>query len=161
DGRSDIFSLGVVLYELLTGCKPFQGDSLVELAELITTIDPRPPRQTDHAIPNELERICQMALSKRASERYSTAKEMAEDLRLFLQTTGGIEWPAARAALTSSSAGTTVEYVPPPITSTPSRSERQSTKVVPKGLRSFDEQDADFFLELLPGPRDREGLPEC
>jgi serine/threonine protein kinase/formylglycine-generating enzyme required for sulfatase activity len=160
DGRSDIFSLGVVLYELLTGCRPFQGDSFVELAELITTTDPRPPRQTDHAIPTELERICQMALSKRASERYSTAKEMADDLRLFLQTTGGMVWPAARGAEMSPPAGTTLEYAPPPITSRQTHSDRRSIKIVPKGLRSFDEQDADFFLELLPGPRDREGLPE-
>jgi serine/threonine protein kinase/formylglycine-generating enzyme required for sulfatase activity len=160
DGRSDIFSLGVVLYELLTGRRPFQGDSLVELVELITSTDPRSPRQTDDGIPKELERICQMALAKRASDRYSTAKDMAEDLRLFLQTTGRKVSPAAPTALMSPPPGPTLGYVPPLSTSRQSHSDRRPIKIVPKGLRSFDEQDADFFLELLPGPRDREGLPE-
>ena len=50
--------------------------------EQITTSEPRPPRQIDDTIPKELERICLKALSKRASERYSTARDMAEDLAL-------------------------------------------------------------------------------
>ena len=89
DGRSDIFSLGVVFYELLTGKQAFRGDSLLDVIESIITTEPRPPRQIDDTIPKELERICQKALSKRASERYSTAKDMAEDLRLFLETAAG------------------------------------------------------------------------
>ena len=57
--------------------------------EQITTTEPRPPRQIDDTIPKELERICLKALSKRASERYTTATDMAEDLRLFPQTVAG------------------------------------------------------------------------
>ena len=101
DGRSDIFSLGVVFYELLTGRRPFiakaqdKDEALNELLDLIATTEARPPRQIDDTIPKELERICQKALSKRASERYNTAKDMAEDLRLFLQTTVGTVSPAA------------------------------------------------------------------
>src|SRR6516162_954636 len=68
DGRSDIFSLGVVLYELLTGRRPFHADSPHELLEQITNREPRPPRQIDDTIPRELDRICLKALAKRASE---------------------------------------------------------------------------------------------
>ena len=160
DGRSDIFSLGVVFYELLTGKRPFRGDSLLEIIESITTTEPRPPRQIDDTIPKELERICLKALSKRASERYSTAKDMAEDLRSFLQTAAGAVSPLAPAAPISTPPGSTLESAPLPSTSRQSDSDRRPIKIVPKGLRSFDEHDADFFLELLPGPRDRDGLPE-
>ena len=86
DGRSDIFSLGVVLYELLTGRKPFRGDTRAEVMDQIATAEPRPLRQIDDTISRELERICLKALAKRASERYSTGRDMAEDLRHFVQT---------------------------------------------------------------------------
>src|ERR1017187_196175 len=166
DGRSDIFSLGVVFYELLTGRRPFiakahdKDEARNELLDLIATTEARPPRQIDDTIPKELERICQKALSKRASERYSTAKDMAEDLRLWLQNTAGAVSPLAPVALSTQLPGSTLESAPPPSTVRQLDSDQRPIKIVPKGLRSFDEQDADFFLELLPGPRDRDGLPD-
>ena len=120
DGRSDIFSLGVVFYELLTGRRPFvakaqdKDEALDELLDLIATTEARPPRQIDDTIPKELERICQKALSKRASERYSTAKDMAEDLRVFLQTAGGTVSPAAPAVPIATPPGSTQEATPIP-----------------------------------------------
>ncbi len=69
DGRSDVFSLGVVFYELLTGRRPFPGDSPQALLEQVASAEPRPPRQLDDTIPRELDRICLKALSKRASDR--------------------------------------------------------------------------------------------
>ena len=166
DGRSDIFSLGVVFYELLVGRPPFRGESQAELMEQVTSFEARPPRQYDDSIPKELDRICLKALSKRASERYSTGKDMADDLRHFLaeQT---LSHPAA------SSTGLATPSITPvsqsPSTSGPPVDPHffgdadlgpQPIKIVPKGLRSFDEHDADFFFELLPGPRDRDGLPD-
>ncbi len=84
DGRSDIFSLGVVFYELLTGRQPFGAESNDEVLRQICFFEPRPPRQCDEAIPKELERICLKALSKRASDRYTTARDMADDLRHWI-----------------------------------------------------------------------------
>jgi len=116
----------------------------------IISFEPRPIRQIDDAIPKELERICSKALSKRASERYSTAKDLAEDVRLFLQTAGGAVAPVALAVPTSTPPISTLEVVGPPPTSRQSDSDQRPIKIVPKGLRSFDEQDADFFLSCFP-----------
>jgi serine/threonine protein kinase len=85
DGRSDIFSLGVVLYELLTGRRPFRGDTDAALLEQIERIEARPPRQIDDTLPRELERVCLKALAKRPTDRYTTAKDLAEELRCFLR----------------------------------------------------------------------------
>ena len=122
-----------------------------------------------NSIPKELERICLKALSKRASERYTTAKDMADDLRHFLaeQTViqsgtspGGMAGVASETpALQPASTSVGSMAVSRALTGTPS-SDHQPIKIVPKGLRSFDAHDADFFLELLPGPRDRDGLPD-
>jgi serine/threonine protein kinase len=156
DGRSDIFSLGVAFYELLTGRRPFRGEAIAELLEQITSVEARPPRQIDDRIPKELERICLKALSKRASERYPTAKDMGDDLRHFLTEFTSAEQPR----LPSVGVVAAEAAAPTPTPLSPPTPQPLPVKVVPKGLRSFDAGDADFFLELLPGPRDRQGLPD-
>ena len=166
DGRRDIFSLGVVFYKLLVGRQPFRADSQAELMEQITSFEPRPPRQIDNSIPKELERICLKALSKRASERYVTAKDMADDLGHFLDHAAVSEPFAVQAGVSALLSSTPTPGSSPTLLATPTpitpvrRSDSQPLKIVPKGLRSFDAHDADFFLELLPGPRDRDGLPD-
>ncbi len=153
DGRSDIFSLGVVFYELLTGRLPFRGETRSELLEQITSVEPRPPRQVDDAIGKELERICLKALGKRAAERYTTALDLADDLRHFLDESAPAEPLRAPAGVAATQVA---KPTPMTVVITPPR----PVKVVPKGLRSFDAGDAEFFLDLLPDPRDREGMPD-
>ena len=130
DGRSDLFSLGVVMYLILTGRLPFPGQSNQEIAHEITTVEPQVPRSLKNDVPIELERICLKLLRKRASERYANGRELAEDLRVWLTPRANQAASVAR------------------------------TKITPRGLRSFNADDSGFFLDLLPGPRNRDGLPE-
>jgi serine/threonine protein kinase len=82
DARSDIYSLGVVLYEMLTGVRPFHGNRRLLLLQMIED-DPRPPRAVRPEVPHDLEVICLKAMSKAPARRYQTTREMADDLRRF------------------------------------------------------------------------------
>ncbi|MEZ6120490.1 MAG: serine/threonine-protein kinase [Pirellulaceae bacterium] len=156
DGRTDIWSLGVIFYEMLAGKRPFDGQNQAELLDEIQNREPRPPRQLtrNSDIDDELERICLKCLEKRSSNRYGSATQLIDDLQYWLQSGHSrTTEPVSRTyALPSTSPGTKPATVDSPVEGT--------SPVVPKGLRSFDQDDADFFLLLLPGPRDRHGLPE-
>lgn len=79
-GQSDIYSLGVILYQLLTGNVPFKAPGLAALSILITTKNPKPVRERRADIPVELEAIVTRAMAKDLDERYKTGEEMAADL---------------------------------------------------------------------------------
>lgn len=133
DSRSDLFSLGLILFEMLAGRRPYEG-SREDLLESIASplLEVPSPRLFDPTIPKPVERICLKALAKRPLDRYLTADDLAGELRAYLAD------EADEAARDHTTIG---------------------SKMVPKGLRSFDSGDADFFLTLLPGLRDQYGIP--
>ena len=86
DIRSDIYSLGVVMYEMLTGEKPYTGDTLGEIAVKHMNADPVPPHELAEDIPLELERIALKAMEADIQKRYQTAGELLADLDSFSQS---------------------------------------------------------------------------
>ncbi len=85
-GSSDVFSLGVVFYELLTGQRPFEGRTPDELFQCIAEVEPRPLRELDPSIPRGLQSLCRQALAKLALDRIS-AYDLAEELRGYQNAT--------------------------------------------------------------------------
>ena len=134
DGRSDVFSVGAVFYRLLTGYQPFEGPDVRRLCEQIASTDPIRLRSIDPELPEELERICLKALAKNPTERYATAGELADDLDSWLDRRESLD----RGATTFGA---------------------ESLDFVPKGLQPYGSDDARFYPDLVPGPRDSSGLP--
>lgn len=93
DGRSDVFSLGVVLYEMLTGRTPFTGDDLSTILYNIMNFEPAPPSSVNQDVPHAFDHIVMRALSKRPAGRYPTARDMAADLRALRGVTPMVVQP--------------------------------------------------------------------
>src|SRR5262249_12521652 len=105
DGRSNIFSLGVMLYEMLTGEKPFPGQNITTVIYKIVNEDPVPPRQIDPSIHPGISAVVMRALVKEPEQRYQTAREMLEDLRNYRSIAGAAS-PQATAVLSNHGAPT-------------------------------------------------------
>ena len=85
DGRTDIYALGVILYRLISGRLPFAAPTADELLRAVIAHEPRPPRQFVRGLPRELERICLKAMAKNLTDRYTTASDLANDLRALVR----------------------------------------------------------------------------
>ena len=88
DGRSDLFSLGTVLYELLTCQKPFPGDDITTVTYSILREDPRPSRSINAAIPEDVDRILFHLMAKDPDQRYASARQLVEDVDAFMAGAG-------------------------------------------------------------------------
>src|SRR6185436_17017656 len=126
DGRTDLYSVGVVLYELMTGRPPFRANDLKELLRQVREDEPQPPRQLVRDIPQDLERACLKALAKRQQDRYTTAGDFAEDLQRVIQT--------GASPVTSASAPPSLAGAPPPSAAMPAPADVLSPIPVPASV---------------------------
>jgi serine/threonine protein kinase len=85
DGRSDLFSLGIVLYEMITGVRPFAGNSLGEVCAQILTANPIPPSKLDPTLPAAFDRILARCLAKNPDNRYQSGNDLARALYLVVR----------------------------------------------------------------------------
>ncbi len=159
DDRTDIWSLCVIFYRLLTGRLPFDGSSGGLVAEEVQFVDHVSMRQLDATIPATLDRIVGKGLAKRMVDRYSSCSELIEELEIVRDSScagdvslEGQPPEAARFVATRNESGSAAELASDSLSDA-------NVLVVPRGLSSFSEADSKFYPSLLPGPFDRDGLP--
>lgn len=175
DCRTDIWAFGVILYQMLVGGVPFRNRDVRQLFRAICYRNPRRPGQVAGSVPEELERICLRCLQKQMDDRYPSMQEVLDELRAYEQRllaaslaedrTAGSPTRRMLKSLADLPAGDPLSLLTSGRDESGESLESRSgapgsMRIVPRGLRSFDQSDADFYLRLLPGPVDREGIPE-
>jgi serine/threonine protein kinase len=150
DARSDIFSLGAVLYELLTGRRAFPGQGVAAILLKVASEDPEPPSRLVRALPEGTDEVVARALAKKPTDRYPDGRTLAEDLQDLLEGQRPRHVPPARPAPTLRSAQPmgTVLAMPKPVGSDTDRGQHEEPVSFPPGTR--------VSLAILEGPRSGE-----
>jgi eukaryotic-like serine/threonine-protein kinase len=143
DGRSDLFSLGVVLYWMATGDKPFSGDTITAVSYKIVHTEPIPPRTLNRAISPAFESVLMKCLEKDPAERYQSGDELGQDLANLRE---------GRTTASQISAMKTVVTAPPPVE--PQAIDPQATIPLPKKTAPGTPAAA---IPPAPGPADTRG----
>ncbi len=114
DARSDLFSLGVILYSMLTGFRPFQGNSAATVSFKVVNRDPLPVTSFDSEFPAELDRLVSKAIAKDPEQRYQSGLEMAQDIQRLRERHELMSQTAASLSSITNPEGTGVIKVPTP-----------------------------------------------
>ena len=154
DGRTDIYAVGVLLYQMLCGRVPFHSTDVRELLRQIREDDPQPPRQLMPAIPVEVERICIKAMARRPAERYTTAADLARELR------GQLEILAESSATRPAPTGVMPESKTADTASAVRRARQAERRVVSVLYCRCDLFDSAEFLEQLDSEDQHEILAD-
>lgn len=103
DYRTDIYSLGVILYKILTGRTPFEGDNIINILDQLANDKPRLPKEINPMIPSKLQAICMKCLEKAPEDRYETAQALTNDISLYLENRSAMVKEKTKTAPTSRS----------------------------------------------------------
>ena len=155
--RSDVYSLAVVLYEMLTGTAPFVGDSPAEIARKHVAEAPRPPRDNGHDIAESLQAITLKALAKDPAKRYPTVRDFAADLKRYIggaHSLGKNQAEAPEAGAAAAAAATPPVVRPITGRSTPPEPDADATQVIPTQSAEAPEP----VLAAQPAPRQAQPL---
>jgi serine/threonine-protein kinase len=133
DGRSDIFSCGVILYQMLTGEKPFTGESTTTIMYKVLREEPVPPSQINLSLAPSLDAVVRKALAKNTNERFQTGREFAEALRAAI-TAPGAAAPTASSTIPAADRSEAVPAPTPREQAHPAPTRAEEKKRLPAGL---------------------------
>lgn len=139
NARCDIWAFGVILYEMLTGRRPFRGNSREQLCDEIIERTPAAPRELVESIPRELNRLCMQCLSKRDAERPHAAADLRDDLALIFERLGEGS-STATSPTTPSIVGEDADAIQPTV---------RMEYPIPT-LKRFTAEQAELYLRLMP-----------